>query len=326
MKRLLMLIVVSLLTSHLSTSRAQGIPFLRNYLASEYHAHNRNFDIETGNDGTVYVANFEGVMYFDRVEWRMLHTPGITRVTVVYRDRYNVVWAGGYNYFGKIKQKPNGDLYLQRIGGKNLFRGEVQEIWEKDGELLFFVNDGKVYSVKNDRVTVKMTVSDEQLNIGLSDIIETEALDQNEVVVLEDVTQKEQLEKGMNVVVQKGTGLIFNDDADKELYTINSQNGLCNDNVIYVSYNGHNELWGATDDGLFVVSVPSIYSRFTAHEGLSGEVLCIEDMNGRKFVGTNSGLYRQDGMKFTRMPEISHACWDLVKTREGLLAATACSA
>ena len=115
MKRLLLLLVFSF---SLLTSFAQGVPFIRNYMSEEYHAHNRNFDIEIGKDGTIFVANFEGLMYYDNAEWRMLHTPGITRVTVVYRDRHDVIWVGGYNYFGRIILKPNGELALQRMASK----------------------------------------------------------------------------------------------------------------------------------------------------------------------------------------------------------------
>ena len=138
-------VLLVLIIYHLSllTSFSQGIPFLRNFMANDYHAHSRNFDVEIGEDGFVYIANFEGLMYYDRAEWHIIHTPGITRVTVVYRDKNNVIWAGGYNYFGRIQRKTNGDLYLQRIGDSGLFHGEVLEIYEnKEGKLHFVVNDG----------------------------------------------------------------------------------------------------------------------------------------------------------------------------------------
>ena len=60
MRKLLLLLI----TLHISliTSFAQGIPFLRNFSATEYQAHNRNFDITTDDKGFVYVANFEGLL------------------------------------------------------------------------------------------------------------------------------------------------------------------------------------------------------------------------------------------------------------------------
>jgi ligand-binding sensor domain-containing protein len=326
MKRLLFLFTLhfSLFTLHFSTSHAQGVPFIRNYTTDDYHAHNRNFDIEIGNDGTVFVANFEGLMYYDNAEWRILHTPGITRVTVVYCDHYGTVWVGGYNYFGRIRQKANGELTLQRIGSNNLFRGEVLEIWEENGKLQFLVNDGNLFKVDHDKVNLVKTVSSAPLQAGLSDIIKTEAVEkEQQVVVLSDVTQEEELENGQKAIVKKDIGIVVTDSLGHELYSLTEESGLCSNHVVYVAYNGHGILWGATDDGVFAVAIPSAFSHFTSNEGLTGEVLSIEEHQGVKYVGTNNGLYRLVNRHLQKVAGINHACWKLISTPGGLLAATA---
>ena len=320
-------VLLVLVTYHFSllTSFSQGIPFLKNYTAKDYHAHSRNFDVEIGEDGFVYFANFEGLMYYDRAEWHIIHTPGITRVTVVFCDKNNIVWAGGYNYFGRIQRKSNGELYLQQIGDPGLFRGEVLEIFEnKNGELNFVVNDGYVYKVEGEKVSVKAKKSDVSLSIGLSDVIKVDGLEnENEIVVLDDVTQTEPLENGLKALVKKGRGLVITDEAGHELYTITEANGLCTNNVIYIAYDGHGQLWGATDDGIFSMAIPSAYSHFTRNEGLTGEAMSIEIFEGRKYIGTNHGLFRQDGRIFSEVTGVNYACWDLATTKQGLLAATA---
>lgn len=321
MKRLLLLLVFSF---SLLTSFAQGVPFIRNYMSEEYHAHNRNFDIEIGKDGTIFVANFEGLMYYDNAEWRMLHTPGITRVTVVYRDRHDVIWVGGYNYFGRIIQKPNGELALQRMASKGLFRGEVLEIWDNGSDLNFLVNDGNLFKVDGKQVKQVKRVSSEPLKAGLSDIVQTDAVDKNgQVVVLQDVTQEEELDAGLKAIVRKGRGISIIDDSGRELYSLTEENGLCCNSVTYVAYDGHGVLWGATDNGVFSVAVPSSYSRFTKYEGLTGEVEAIEEYNGEKYIGTNSGLFRLTGYRLQQVQGVNHACWKLAPTPQGLLAATA---
>ena len=108
---------------------AQGMPFLRNFTAEEYHGNKSNFDVIAARDGTVYVANFEGLMYYDKSEWRMLHNPGITRITVVYQDIKNVIWVGGYNYFGQVTTKDNGELALQQVAKPGQFRTTAICIW-----------------------------------------------------------------------------------------------------------------------------------------------------------------------------------------------------
>ena len=320
-------VLLVLITYHFSllTSFSQGIPFLKNYMAKDYHAHSRNFDVEIGENGFVYFANFEGLMYYDRAEWHIIHTPGITRVTVVFCDKNNVVWAGGYNYFGRIQRKANGELYLQQIGDPGLFKGEVLEIYEdKKGELNFVVNDGFIYQVEGEKVSVKTKKSDGALSIGLSDVIKVDGLEnENDIVVLDDVTQTEPLENGLKAVVKKGRGLAITDEAGHELYTVTEANGLCTNNVTYIAYDGHGQLWGATDDGIFSMAIPSAFSHFTRNEGLTGEAMSIEIFEGRKYIGTNHGLFRQDGRKFSKVMGVNYACWDLATTNQGLLAATA---
>ena len=321
MRRLLLLLFVFHVS--LATVLAQGIPYFRNYFTDDYQAHNRNFDMCVSKDGIIFIANFEGVLYYDQAEWRIIHTPGLTRVTVVYCDDNNTIWVGGYNYFGKISVKPNGELYLGRLTNRDLFRGEVLEIWESDNRLRFLVNDGKVYEISGNEVKVEKVISKDPLNIGLSDIVQTDLIDNdNKVKVLDDVTQEEPLGNGLQAIVKRGQGVTIADDKGRGLYTVTEANGLCTNSVVYLGYNGHGQLWGATENGVFCMAIPSPYSHFTAQEGLLGEILSIADLNGRKYVGTNDGLFLLEGRRFVRVKGIGYACWALEKTARGLLAAT----
>ena len=303
---------------------AQGIPFIKNYTSDDYHAHNRNFDVITTDDGSVFIANFEGLLYYNNVEWRIIHTPGITRITVIYKDRNNEIWAGGYNYFGKIQRKGNGELYLQTVGKQGAFRGEVQEIWEeKDNSLNFFVNDGNIYEVKDNQFHLKKQISKERLGIGLSDVVDIDKLEETgKAEVLSDVTQREPLGNGLVAVVKRGQGLVITDNNGKELYTITETNGLCTNNVVYIAYDGHGRLWGSTENGIFSIAIPSAFSFFTRNEGLTEEVLSIAVFNGKKYVGTIDGLFCQEGKRFVNIGLGNHACWQLTITSQGLMAAT----
>ena len=162
------------------SASAQGVPFLETFTPEEYGGHCINFDIKTGQEGTVFVANFEGLMYYDYAEWRIIRTPGITRVTVVFRAKDNTIWVGGYNYFGKVVRKSNGEIMLKRIGGQDLFHGEVTEIYEYDGELLFVADDATIYRVKDNKVSVKKKVDKASVRIGVLDVVNVEALERGE--------------------------------------------------------------------------------------------------------------------------------------------------
>ena len=321
MKRLASLLFMFQLS--LSTVLAQGIPFLRNYMADEYHAHDINFDINVGEKGRVYIANFEGVLYYDNESWHTLYTPNNTRITVTYSDKDSTIWVGGYTFFGKVIHKPNGEPMVKRVGEPNLFRGEVMEIWEKDGMIYFLVNDGKVFQVKGEEVTVSKVISESRMSVGLTDIVSIDSLDsQSDVEVLSDVTQEEPLGNGWKAVIKKGEGLSIVNEQGRKLYDITEDNGLATNNISWVSYNGHGVLWGATENGVFSLGIPSVFTHFADKEGLKGDVLSIIEFGHTKYVGTVNGLYRQEGMSFVNVGGVSHACWALAIIDNGLLAGT----
>ena len=307
------------------SAHAQGIPFIRNYTAEEYHGNNNNFDIETDENGNIYVANFEGLMYYDHAQWRMIHTPGITRVTVIYRASTNVIWVGGYNYFGRITTKDNGELDIKRVGEPELFRGEVTEIFEKNGKLRFFVNNGSIYEVNGSKVTLMKTIDQKRVKIGMMDVIDINALDQEGAeLVKNDTVATEEISNGLLSVIRKNNGLQIANENTGKSYAITDKNGLCSNNVTYTAYNERGQLWGATSKGIFSIQIPSTYSRFTHYEGLSGEVLSILKVDGTMYVGTDDGLYRLNGRQFEHVPGVKYACWDMKKSSMGgLLAATA---
>ena len=317
------LLLIALLFSISLSLSAQGIPYFKNYSPEEYAAHIINFDIRTGKQGNVFVANFEGVLYYDNASWHVLHSSSLTRVTVVYCDKDNIVWAGGYNYLGKIVIKENGEPELQRIGRPDLFRGEVLEMWEKDGQLMFVVNDGNVYRVQGDDVILDRHLKTDASRIGLTDIIDTDAIDEkDEIIVLTDMTHEEPIGDDMKGLVKKGHGLSFIDRNGREAYSLTEANGLLTNNVSWINYDGHGRVWGASENGLFSIAFPSAFSHFTIQEGLKGIVMSMADYRHQKYAGTSTGLYRLVGNSFVNVPGITHACWALLEIDGELLVAT----
>ena len=314
----------SLFTIHSSLLHAQGIPFFRNFMAEEYHANNMNFDVETDGNGNIYVANFEGLMYYDHASWRIIRTPGTTRVTVCFRASDDQIWVGGYNYFGKIQRKANGEIDLQRIGSQDLFRGEVREIFESEGKLLFIVSNGYIYEVKDDKVSVNKKVDEKLLKLGMLDVVDIDALEKGEKEIAKnDTVLADSVGNGLTAIVRKNFGLVIKDDKTHTSYAITDANGLCSNDLSYAAFDERGQYWVATGKGLFAMQIPSAYSRFTSHEGLIGSVLSIEALNGKIYAGTDDGLFRKEGMQFVKISGINHACWELKKNGNELLAATA---
>ena len=286
----------------LSTLHAQGLPLVRNFTAEEYGGHNRNYDIATTTDGTVFVANFEGLLYYDRASWHILHTPDLSRVRVVQRDAKNNIWVGGYRFFGQVDRKPNGELQLKPIANKGLFKGEVTSIFEEGGRLMFATSDNAIFEVKNGQAKLNRRT--------------------NANTAAEDDTQTEVISGALKAVVGQGMGVAIADQQGRELYRLTEENGLCSSQVAAVAYDGHGLLWGATMHGIFVVEVPSAYSYILPKDGLAGEVNTIVAYGGKLFVGTTGGLYVISNRQCRRINEIDNICWKLCEGKGALLAAT----
>lgn len=305
------ILICILLFTGIQQARTQGIPFLRNYTSVEYKAHNRNFDVITGKDGTVYVANFEGLMYYDQSRWRILHTPGITRITSVFCDHSGRIWVGGYNFMGYVSCDKNGELHLVNllVNNKTNFHGEVNWLWEKNGEIQFLSSDNRIYRVKNN--TIRIFPQGKIPSSGNSVLVS--ALYVNQI---------QKITSDIHAVATTGSGIIITDERGKEMFRVTEANGLCSNNVNHITYNGHGLLWGATDNGVFSLAIPSIYTHFTSSEGLKGEVLCINTIKSSMYIGTLNGLYRRYGNEFKPVANVNHACWQLEPYNNGLLAAT----
>ena len=89
-----------------------------------------------------------------------------------------------------------------------------------------------------------------------------------------------------------GQGLhIYNQKENKELY-ITTVNGLCSNNINAICVDAVGNIWGATDNGVFVMKYPTPYGKYTPNEGLHGEVKCITNYKGSIYAGTNQGLFQ----------------------------------
>ena len=146
----------------LGTETVKGAPFIRNFTTKEYNAHNRCFDILCDKYGTVYVANFEGLLYYDGSTWRKIHTPGINRVTRLIQGKDGKIYVSGHDFYGYIAADKTGKLHLERATGKDAKRLEGQEV-EHPNTLQ--INSVRLVVVPNNGLLIK----DEGLEIHVTE-------------------------------------------------------------------------------------------------------------------------------------------------------------
>lgn len=302
MRHLKLYIVITILTLMAPMrSGSQVLPLLKNYTPENYHAHNVNYDIYVDKNGIVYVANFEGLLYYDRANWHIIHTPGITRITSLYCDKKDQIWAGGYNFLGYLKTDNRGILGLHSLDIKNL-HGEVSQLQEVNGVLTFRMSNGKAYQVNGN--TVK--------EISANQLKYQEHSD----------SQKLTFNDGLRVEVIESNGLRIIDKDNKTVCHFTEDKGLCDNTINKISYDGHGTLWGATNKGIFTIAIPSKYSHFTAADGLKGEITDIKELNSTIYVSTTNGVYRCEAYNLNLVEGIGNGCSQLYQTGNSLLVAT----
>lgn len=256
-----------------------GTPFFRNYPSKVYGAHNRNFDIMCDDEGYVYVANFEGLLIYDYVGWKIMHTPGISRVTELSRDEKGRVWFSGINVEGCI----------QDIQGDSV----------------------KVFYTKSDKYATKsITLQSKKYD----DIDRWNGI---------EVYKRLKISDNRTLLATASAGVIAIDAEGNEVWTLNEEKGLCSNSINMIDYDGKGTVWGATDNGIFNISLSEVYTYFGQNEGLHGQVTCISETDDRLYVGTLQGLYQLKGERFEKLEEINQACWQLGETaRKNVIAAT----
>lgn len=256
-----------------------GTPFFKNYPSKVYGAHNRNFDIMCDDRGYVYVANFEGLLIYDYIGWKIMHTPGISRVTELSRDEKGRVWFSGINVEGCI----------QDIQGDSV----------------------KVFYTKSDKYATKsITLRSKKYD----DIDRWNGI---------EVYKRLKISADRTLLATASAGVIAIDADGNEVWSVNEEKGLCSNSINMIDYDGKGTVWGATDNGIFCISVSEVYTYFGQNEGLHGQVTCIAEAEGRLFVGTLQGLYYLKDGRFEKLDAINQACWQLAETvKKNVIAAT----
>ena len=304
MKRYLLCLVILLLAGIGQIEAKDGIPFFVNYAPAVYHAHNRNFDVVSDDNGRVYVANFEGVLYYDQTGWHTIHAPGIFRITKLFKDSKGRIWVGGYNLFGYLTASKNGELELLLNFSKNNkgFLGEVTDIKEEEGKICVTTSLGDA-DIQDDSMDDFILRQDEP-----DDIQYYKGALINKRLTLSD---------GSVLLATAGSGFVMLDKAGNEVYTLTEQNGLCNNNVNSLYADSLGYVWGATDNGLFLVNIHTAYTYFRSNEGLLGEVQSICHTAHGLYVGTLQGLFYKERETFEAIDAIGQACWQLQQDAEG---------
>ena len=197
-----------------------GVPFFRNYTASEYGAHNRNFDVAAGPRGVVFFAN------------------------CLLKDTHGTIWVGGYHFVARVATGSKRDFILLPVPTSGTKPGEVTALTEENGRIRVLNREGQTFAVKDGTLVptgrenfrpqavptpVKWTVD----GIGTMEI--------NHAIALHN---------GWTALATPRQGLVVLDRNRRKLYALDERDGLCSNSVNKIADDGNGSLWGVTDNGM----------------------------------------------------------------------------
>lgn len=296
-----------------------GVPFFTNYTATAYGAHNRNFDVVAGSGGVMFFANFEGLLYYDNDRWRILHTPGYSRVTHLLKDARGTVWAAGYNFLANVEADERRSIRLRTIVADTVKNGmgEITGLAEYEGNIRISNRKGETYEVRGNGVMRLEAGRKEPLQEARPDKIYVDGM--GEMEINDSLT----LACGWTVLATRRKGLVVTDKGQL-MYSLDEADGLCSNSINGLAESGNGCVWCVTDNGICCVYLPSMFTRYTTEQGLKGETTTLQRFRGKLYVGTLQGLYKVSGSKLHPVNGISQACWKLQLSADGgtLYAAT----
>ena len=287
----------------------QGHPVVKNFNENDYKANNRNFDIAVDTLGIVWTANFEGLLYYDNAQWRILRAPGLARITSVFCDGNGTIWVGGYNFVGRVGITENGMPELIRTAGKKLYEGEVEAFWQDSTGVKFVTGKGNLCRIENDSAVLVKKIHG--ATAGLSETIDLDSVIlRDKILVKTGVIQTVDLGIGYKAVNIQSEGISITKN-DSAVYFVNAECGLTSNNTVKIVSGKDGVLWGAGDKGVFAVQTPSPYAFFYRSDGLSGTVMTIEKYDGKIYAGTLDGSFVLENGRFRQLKNIPGSCWDI---------------
>src|SRR5690554_4077519 len=111
---------------------AQEIPAIQSFNRNQYGGGLKNWNFAEDDDGNLYVANTEGVLIFNGMNWQKVFLPNHRVPRCVYKGYDGRIYAGGFETIGYIDRTNPAHPTFVEIG-QEILKGTEEEIWHISG-------------------------------------------------------------------------------------------------------------------------------------------------------------------------------------------------
>jgi AraC family transcriptional regulator, chitin signaling transcriptional activator len=136
----------------------RGKPQIVHYTKDQINSNSQFWSMAQAADGILYYGNNDGALIFDGEQWQKVRLPNNSSVRAIAIGSDGVVYAGGYNEFGKIRKDPFGKYYYESMTG--LLRPEDKnfenawQIHEVQGRIVFRTRRLLIAVAENKAITL----------------------------------------------------------------------------------------------------------------------------------------------------------------------------
>jgi ligand-binding sensor domain-containing protein/DNA-binding CsgD family transcriptional regulator len=132
-----------------------GVPYVQNYLKSEYLSGNQNWAVAKDDKGVMYFGNAEGLLSYDGGYWQLNKMPNKQIVRSVATGD-GKVYVGGFGEFGYWSMQKGRFTYSSLISLIPNVKGINDEIWKiyTDNKRVIFQSFSKIYIYENNKIEV----------------------------------------------------------------------------------------------------------------------------------------------------------------------------
>ena len=289
---------------------AQYSPYFKNYSLSEYHGGNQNWDISRADNGKLYVANNNGLLEYDGINWNYNELPNRTTIRSVLAHS-NKIYTGSYEEFGFWQKNSKGELIYSSLS--YLFKLEEslnEEFWQilpyKNAIILrsflniYIYENEKITKIKPRSTVISCNVVNDQLyvstlkdgiflldNTTLISVISNEILRDTKVISISEYNSKLLIATSLkgNYVFDKGNLTPLESEINEliKLHQLNEFSKLDNGNMIF----------GTIKNGVYYTDGSGkILFHINKENGLINNTVlsqCLLD-EGRIWLGLDNGL------------------------------------
>ena len=127
------LAIAGLASPSLDAKALPGEPLARHFSSEETHAAPSHFDITTGANGELFVGNYDGVLHYDGVDWRLVSLPANVAGRTLATGADGLVYVGSFDSFGRLVPNAKGAFVYEELLTRAGLRDEdrhVGIVWE----------------------------------------------------------------------------------------------------------------------------------------------------------------------------------------------------